>query len=183
MEEAELIKEAKKGSAAAQKILFDQLSDNMMIICCRYLKTRQDAEEVLLDGFLRFFQNIHQFSYRGKAALHGYLKSIMINQCLMALRKKNNLNLTGEWDDSEVVLQEDELDQLSAEEILLLIMKLPVGYRTVFNLFAIEGLSHEEISGLLGITVGTSKSQLSKARGLLQKYLQKGGIYANRNAK
>jgi RNA polymerase sigma factor (sigma-70 family) len=171
MDTAQLVKEAKQGSAAAQKCLFDLLSGRMMILCCRYLKSREDAEEVLLDGFYKFFKNIHSFHYQGDAALAGWLKKIMINECLMLLRKKNVFTIVTEVAAEEIPLQEEALNNLSAKEIFDLIVQLPVGYRTVFNLHIIEGMEHKEIAVLLGIAEGTSKSQLSKAKALLQKNL------------
>jgi RNA polymerase sigma-70 factor (ECF subfamily) len=100
----------------------------------------------------------------------------MINECLMFLRKKNVFNLTTETSIEEIPLKEEIQSRLSALEIFSLIIQLPVGYRTVFNLYAIEGMSHQEIAEQLGISEGTSKSQLSKARLLLQKILTQNGI-------
>lgn len=171
MDIAQLVKEAKQGSAAAQKCLFDLLSDRMMLLCCRYLKNRQDAEEVLLDGFYKFFKNLSSFNYRGEGELVSWLKRIMINECLMLLRKKNVFLIVSDVMAEEMPLNEDMLDMLSAKEIFDLVVQLPVGYRTVFNLYVIEGVDHKEIAGMLGIAEGTSKSQLSKAKALLQKNL------------
>lgn len=167
----QLIKESRHGSAAAQKCLFDQFADKMMLLCRRYVKSPQDAEELMLDGFFKFFKNIESFIYQGDAALYAWLKRIMINECLMFLRKKTVFTIVSETAAEELAFQEEALDNLSAAEIFNLIVQLPIGYRTVFNLYAIEGMSHREIAVLLGITEGTSKSQLSKARTLLQKML------------
>ncbi len=184
MKLADLLKEAKLGSAAAQKYLFDRLSDNMMLLCCRYVKNREDAEEILLDGFFKFYKNLPAFQYKGDAALYSWLKKIMINECLMFLRKKNVFTIVTESAAEDLSLNEDALNNLSAAEIFGLVIQLPVGYRTVFNLFEIEGIGHSEISQLLGITEGTSKSQLSKAKTLLQKMLlQKGTEYVKRKSK
>src|SRR5438105_3246811 len=89
MDTSELIREAKQGSTAAQKILFDQFAEKMMLVCQRYVKSPQDAEELLLDGFYKFFSKISSFTYQGDAPLYGWLKRIMINECLMFLRAKN----------------------------------------------------------------------------------------------
>jgi RNA polymerase sigma factor (sigma-70 family) len=167
----ELIKEAKQGSSAAQKCLFDQLSDKMLMVCRRYVKSPEDAEELMLDGFYKFFRNISSFNYQGDAAFYAWLKKIMINECLMFLRKKTVFTIVSETAAEELVLEDDVLNKLSAAEIFNLIVQLPVGYRTIFNLHSIEGMAHAEIAALLGITEGTSKSQLSKARTLLQKML------------
>lgn len=168
---AELIKEARQGSAAAEKCLFDQFADKMMLVCRRYVKSPEDAEELMLDGFYKFFKNISSFNYQGDAALFVWLKKVMINECLMFLRRKTVFTIVSETAAEELSLQEDVLNKLSAAEIFNLVIQLPVGYRTIFNLHTIEGMSHGEIATLLGIAEGTSKSQLSKARTLLQKML------------
>jgi RNA polymerase sigma factor (sigma-70 family) len=184
MDLEELIKEAKAGSSAAQKCIFDQLAERMMVICCRYVKSREDAEELLLDGFYKFFKALSGFHYQGDGALFVWIKKIMINECLMFLRKKNAFKIVTEEEACDVQLDDEALDRLSAEEIFSLIVLLPLGYRTVFNLYIVEGMAHREIAELLGISEGTSKSQLSKARSLLQKLLaQKGEHYGNRKTK
>ena len=181
---SELVKEAKQGSTAAQKCLFDQFAEKMLLVCQRYVKSPEDAEELLLDGFYKFFTKIASFSYQGDAALYGWLKRIMINECLMFLRAKNVFTIVTEATAEEIPLQEEALDNLSAEEIFKLIVQLPVGYRTVFNLYAIEGMSHGEIAGMLSISEGTSRSQFSKAKVLLQKLLvQKDIRYVKRKSK
>lgn len=169
---SELVIAAKKGNASAQKKLFDALADRMLILCRRYVKNKEDAEEILLDGFYKFFKHLHHFNYVNEAGLYAWLKKILINECLMFLRKKNVFIMSTESSAAEIVLEEDALNNLSAEEIFKLIVQLPVGYRTVFNLHIIEGIQHKEIARLLGITEGTSKSQLSKAKSLLQKMLE-----------
>jgi RNA polymerase sigma-70 factor (ECF subfamily) len=184
MNTSELVKEARQGSTAAQKCLFDQLAEKMLLVCQRYVKSPEDAEELLLDGFYKFFTNISSFSYQGDAALYGWLKRIMINECLMFLRAKNVFTIVTEATAEEIPLQEEALDNLSAEEIFKLIVQLPVGYRTVFNLYAIEGMSHGEIAAMLSISEGTSRSQFSKAKVLLQKLLlQKDIKYVKRKSK
>jgi RNA polymerase sigma factor (sigma-70 family) len=183
MDVSELIKEARQGSAASQKCLFDLLSDKMMLVCRRYLKSREDAEEALLDGFYKFFKNLSAFHYQGDSALHVWLKKIMINECLMMLRKKNVFTIVIESAAEDIPLEEEALNNLSAKEIFDLIVQLPVGYRTVFNLYVIEGMDHKEIAALMGIAEGTSKSQLSKAKSLLQKkLLQNGTAYVKRKS-
>ena len=183
MEIAQLVKEAKQGSASAQKCLFDLLGDRMMLVCRRYLKSREDAEEILLDGFYKVFKNLPSFHYQGDAALIGWIKKIMINECLMLLRKKNVFTIVTESAAEDIPIEEAALNNLSAKEIFDLIVQLPVGYRTVFNLSVIEGMEHREIATLLGIAEGTSKSQLSKAKILLQKnLLQNGAEYVKRKS-
>ena len=184
MEIAQLVKEAKHGSSAAQKCLFDLLSDRMMLLCRRYVKSPEDAEEVLLDGFYKFFKNLTELHYPGEGALINWLKKIMVNECLMLLRKKNVFTIVTEAAAEDMVLEATALDALSAKEIFELIIQLPVGYRTVFNLHVMEGMEHKEIAALLGIAEGTSKSQLSKAKILLQKnLLQHGTAYTKRKSR
>ena len=176
MDTSKLIKEAKHGIAASQKCLFDQFSDRLMLVSRRYLKNNEDAEEALLDGFYKFFKNLGSFQYNGEAQLYAWLKKIMINECLMMLRKKNVFTMVTEDAVADIQLEEDALNNLSAKEIFELILELPVGYRTIFNLHVIEGMNHKEIAAIAGITEGTSKSQLSKARALLQKKLLQNGL-------
>jgi RNA polymerase sigma factor (sigma-70 family) len=176
MDVLKLVKEAKHGIAASQKCLFDQFSDKLMLVCCRYLKTQEDAEEALLDGFYKFFKNLDSFQYNGEPQLYAWLKRIMINECLMMLRKKNVFTIVTEDVAEDVMLEEETLNTLSAKEIFELILQLPVGYRTIFNLHVIEGMNHKEIAALTGIAEGTSKSQLNKARALLQKKLLQNGL-------
>jgi RNA polymerase sigma-70 factor (ECF subfamily) len=176
MDISQLIKEAKQGSTAAQKCLFDEMADKLLMICRRYVKNREDAEEMMLNGFYKFFKNLSSFSYQSDAALFAWLKKIMVNECLMFLRKKNVFTISSDLVAEEVSLQEEALNNLSAAEIFNLVVQLPVGYRTVFNLYEIEGMSHKDIAALLNISEGTSKSQLSKSKVLLQKMLLKKGV-------
>ena len=171
MDTSLLIKEAKYGSNAAQKCLFNLWAGRMNVLCRRYVKNSEDAEEVLLDGFYKFFKTIASFRYTSEPELHNWIKRIMINECLMFLRKKNVFSIVPEMAAASLPLEEVALDNLSVTEIFHLVLKLPVGYRTVFNLYVIEGMDHREIARLLRITEGTSKSQLSRAKNLLQKML------------
>lgn len=176
-----LIMEAKQGSQAAQQGLFSLFAAQMVMVCRRYIKSREDAEERMIDGFYKCFKNLPQFEYQGEAAFYSWLKTIMVHECLMFLRRQNSFQITPAEDAAEIVVEADVLDDLSAAEIFALIVQLPLGYRTVFNLYAVEGMPHAEIASLLGISQGTSKSQLSKARALLQKMcIQNHSAYAAR---
>lgn len=170
------IEDARSGNAAAQKVLFNRLADPMMALCCRYVNTREDAEEILLDGFYKFFTNLPGFRYQGEAALYAWIKKIMVNECLMFLRRHHSFAVVSEVEAEAVVRDEEPLADLSAAEIFELIVRLPVGYRTVFNLHVVEGMEHQEIAEVLGIAEGTSKSQLRKAKILLRKMLSLKGI-------
>jgi RNA polymerase sigma factor (sigma-70 family) len=170
MELQQLLRECKRNGAAAQKCLYEQFATSMFLLCRRYLRTDEAAEEAMMNGFLKFFHGLDRFQYVSDAATVGWLRRIMVNECLMQLRSTNSfLQVAAEL--PEVADAGDPLDGLSAEEIFRLITGLPIGYRTVFNLYVMEGLGHKEIAKELGITEGTSKSQLSKARQLLQQQL------------
>ena len=183
---SEQLEDARSGSAAAQKYLFDHFADPMMALCCRYVKNRADAEELLLDGFYKFFSRLGEFRYQGEAALYAWIRTIMVRECLMFLRRRHAFSMLAKSDAAaeELSYEGEALDALSATEIFDLIVQLPVGYRTVFNLHVIEGMEHKEIAVSLGIAEGTSKSQLSKAKLLLQKMLlQKGIKYVKRKTR
>lgn len=176
MNVSDQIEDARSGNAAAQKVLFNRLADAMMALCCRYVKNREDAEEILLDGFYKFFASLPGFRYQGEAALYAWIKKIMVNECLMFLRRHHSFAVVPEVEGEAVSREEEPLADLSAAEIFELIVRLPVGYRTVFNLHVIEGMEHREIAESLGIAEGTSKSQLRKAKILLRKMLSLKGI-------
>ncbi len=167
----------KKQDRISQKHLFDSFSDGMLMVCMRYVKSLPDAEEIMLNGFYNFFKSIDRFEYKGQGSIGGWLKKIMVNECLIFLRKKGSLKIMDEGYAQEISVDDGMLARMNTNEIFQLIMTLPSGYRTVFNLFVVEGYSHKEIAGMLGISEGTSKSQLNKARVLLQKIMKEKGCY------
>lgn len=184
MDILEILVEIKEGSRAAQKLLFDTTADRMMTVCCRYVKRREDAEEILLNGFFKAYRHLPAFQYQSDAAFYAWLKKLMVNECLMFLRKKHVFMLEADLNTEEVSLDNDALSRLSAASIHAMILQLPIGYRTVFNLYELEGYNHAEIAGLLAISTGTSKSQLSKAKSMLQKMIiQKENYYARQQSK
>ena len=167
MSEPELIQRLQKGEGKAHKVVYEKYAGIMLGICLRYLKNQMDAEEVMLNGFVKIFQHVHQ--YESKGSFEGWMKRIMVNEALMQIRKKEPvyLSIDSEYDIFEADSRTDH--DLDAQELMDLLNELPSGYRTVFNLYAIEGYNHKEIGELLGISEGASKSQLSKARAALQK--------------
>lgn len=167
----QLVHNAKQGDKAAEKALFIRLSDNFLLMCQRYVKNEADAEERMLDGFYKFFRALPKFRYESDAALYACLGRIMLNECIMQLRKKKVFHIVAEPLETDAMLEEDQLDRLTAGEIHAMISKLPDGARTIFNLNAVEGYSHGEIGGMLGISAGTSRSQFARARVLLQQSL------------
>jgi len=158
----------KKGDRQSQKAIYDLYVPIMFGICRRYVKNEQDAEDVMLGGFLKIFTKIDQ--YRGTGNFEGWMKRIMVNESLMFLRK-HNMNLSVEISDHQIPISPDAESNLQTKELLALLNKLPTGYRTVFNLYAIEGYKHQEIADMLGISINTSKSQLIKARKKLKEFL------------
>jgi len=165
-----------QGDAKAQRLLYDRYADQMFRICYRYIKKEYDSEDVLAVGFVKVFKNIKRFEYRGKGSLGSWIKRIVINESLMHLRKKDPLNQaldTGEIQINSGVQSDQEL---LAQDIYRMVRQLPTGYRTVFNMYVIDGYTHREIANYLNVSENTSKSQLSKARGHLRKMLKKHGI-------
>ncbi len=168
MSENDLIDRCLKNERSAQKELYDKYKVEMYGVCRRYIKNDLDAEDAMIQGFYKALTRLEQ--YRGTGNFGGWLRRIMVNESLMYLRKYN-LNLSLEKAE-QVVSKEVNVEQTFAEQdILKLLDRLPAGYRTVFNLYAIEGFSHKEIAEELGISVNTSKSQLLKARKRLQELL------------
>ena len=168
--ETELIHACKKQNAKAQRILYDKYASYMLGLCKRYVRGELEAEDVMIRGFMKVFSKIDLFE--GKGSFEGWMKRIMINESLGYIRKNKAMYLET---DIEAADKEPELDKLStaleAKDLLKMINELPSGYRTIFNLYAIEGYSHKEIGELLGINENTSKSQLSRARMHLQRKL------------
>jgi RNA polymerase sigma-70 factor (ECF subfamily) len=167
-QEAQLVKALRKEDPKAQRQVYDKYSTRMLALCFRYVCDDMAAEDVMVEGFLKVFEKIGQFS--GEGSFEGWIRRIMVNEALGYLRKQKRIledNLSDEANNIPDYAQADQ--NLQAEELLALIEALPVGYRTVFNLYAIEGYAHMEIAQMLGITESTSKSQLHRARALLQK--------------
>ncbi|MCS6916842.1 MAG: RNA polymerase sigma factor [Chitinophagales bacterium] len=164
----ELIRGCLRGEERCYRQLYERTAPTMFGVCLRYVSDYQEAEDVLQEGYLKVFRNLHQF--RGEGSLLGWMRRIFINTALAALRKRMHLPDQVDADEHHEELPvSDVLSRLDAADLLQLIRRLPDGYRTVFNLHAIEGYSHQEIAELLHISTGTSKSQLARARYQLQK--------------
>lgn len=172
MTESTLIKACIDHDRKSQKLLFDSYSGNMYAICLRYLKNEFDAQEALQKSFIKVFKNIHQFN--GSGNLGAWIRRIVVNVCIEALRKRkaDRLFFTEE-DLPEMVLNETDFDEENYKHLLALLDTLPEGYRIVFSMFVIDEYSHAEIAKILGIKESTSRSQLLKARKYLQNLLQK----------
>lgn len=158
-----IINECKKQNSEAQKALYDMYRDTMYAVCLRYIKSAQDAEDVFIEAFFKVFDKLS--SYKGDGSFEGWVRRIMINECLMWLRKRNNLNMTVEISDKDMLEHSEELPPIEEfSEVLSMLDELPVGYRTIFNLYVFEELKHREIAEQLGISINTSKSQLILAK-------------------
>lgn len=168
--EEKLVKQCCRGNSKAQKELYERYSSQMLSVCRRYLYSLQDAEEVLSNAFVKVFTKIDQFD--GSGALGGWIRRIMINESLNFIRYKKNLFVEVEEENHQSFSHQPLHDEMNADYLLEMIADLPMGYRTVFNLYAIEGYNHREIGEMLEISENTSKSQLSKARKQLQKRLE-----------
>lgn len=176
MQEAQLIAELKKQNPFVQKRVYDTFVKRMFRLCVRYVRAEEDAQELLMNGFLKFFRSVDKIEFRGENSIEPYLKKIMVNECLMFVRQKQLSTVSlEETIDNEPISNFSAYENIDEEEIYRLILSLPNGYRTVFNLFAIEGFSHQEIAEKLKISESTSKTQLHKARLILQTALQKRG--------
>ena len=164
-----------------QKMLYDTYSSRMLGLCVRYAKSHPLAEDLLQEGFIRVFSNIKMFRFEG--SFEGWMKRIIVNTVVENLRQSVKMYSIEEVNGIEhKALEHGIEDELNTNELLKIIQNLPDGFRTIFNLFAIEGYTHHEISKMLKITEGTSKSQLARARVLLQKKILESTQYKNYEA-
>lgn len=159
-----IIQQCKEQNPQAQKNLYDMYKDALYAVCRRYIVTTQDAEDIFINGFFKILTKID--SYTGEGRFENWMRRIMVNESLMFLRKKAKLKLKTvplESDFPEEEWKECE-DYLTYDQVLKILDKLPVGYRTVFNLYVFEDYNHREIGELLNISINTSKSQYLMAR-------------------
>ena len=172
MTEEELIKGCIRENAACQKEVFNRFAGRMLGVCQRYARNTADAEDILQDAFIKVFNKIGQFKFEG--SFEGWVRRIAVNT---ALKKYSLIRYDKEFtgydinENQEGQSEPAAFSHLTEKDLLVLINSLPDGYRLIFNLYVIEGYQHEEIAGMLGIQPGTSRSQLVKARTLLQKQI------------
>jgi len=171
MDEKQLIDGCIKRDRKAQKALYNKYSNRMLAVCLRYVGDMEDARDLLQEGFIKLFANLHQ--YTGGGSFDGWVRKIFVNCALERLRQQDVLRNAVDINDTDYADIPDEtaVSQLSAEEIMAYVQSLPDGFRTVFNMFAIEGYSHKEIGQKLNITESTSRSQYMRARKILQKMI------------
>ena len=168
MDELTLVNNCIKGDPKAQRTLFERYAPKMLGVCLRYADSQEQAEDVLQDAFIKVFTKLDHYS--GDGSLEGWIRRIMVNTSLDQIRKNAKFMTNVSVDDVEYKLDFDGqiLSSLMEQDLLQLINDMPVGYRTVFNMFAIEGYSHKEIAKELSITENTSKSQYSRAKAYLR---------------
>lgn len=175
-EERELIQLAVENNRQAQQKIYTQFSPKMLSVCRQYIKDMHQAEDVMITAFMKVFTKLNNFEFKG--SFEGWIRRIMINECISFIRVDKKLKYTEDETYFEESFNNIE-SQFSIEDIQFLIDSLPDGYKIVFNLYAIEGYKHQEIATMLGINEGTSKSQLSHARKMLQAQINKLKNYSN----
>lgn len=178
-----VIEGCKRNDRHAQRFVYEHYSSKMYALCCRYVKDKMEAEDVLVTAFTKVFDRISQF--KGEGSFEGWIRRIIVNESLTYLRRNKSMYVETDVEEADREPDYAQLNnELEAEDLRKLIAELPTGYRIVFNLYAIDGFSHQEIADQLGITESTSKSQLSRARTLLQKKLVEleGGVQKNTEA-
>lgn len=169
--ETDLIRGCMEGDRRMQKLLYDQFSSKMYAVCLRYMGNSDDAQDILQEGFIKVFRNLEKF--RGDGSFEGWMRRIFVNTAIEQIRKrKTDLSLTEKEEVIELKAV-SALDNINEKDLLQIVSELSPGYRTVFNMYVVEGFNHKEISEALGISEGTSKSQLARARMILQEKIKR----------
>ena len=168
----QLIESCKKGDRIAQKVMYDRLAPRMFPVCIRYTGDRTVAEDILQEGFITLFSKLG--SYKGDGSFEGWARRIFVTAALMYLRKKDALKMSDDLEAARGLKAEtaSQVENIGYKELMALVMSLPTGFRTIFNMYAIEGYSHKEIADILGISEVTSRSQYSRAKAILQKKIK-----------
>ena len=164
-----LIKRCADNDRKAQKEIYQLFAGKLFSICLKYSKNRQEAQDNFQDGFVVIFEKVGQYKFKG--SFEGWMKRIMLNTVLLKYRKKTVLNIVTEEIPDEVIVDVDD-DEISLDYLLGIIGELPDRYRLVFNLYVLDGYSHKEISKMLLIAEGTSKSNLARARAILKQKIE-----------
>lgn len=172
-DEKQIIDGCTHGKSWAQKLVYELYSEQMMAVCARYVSDRETAKDLFQDAFIKVFSNISAYTASGSFA--GWIRRIFVTTALEYLRKNDALKQSINLDDIDYSIEHEDvtiLDRISANELMKCVEALPNGYRTVFNLYAIEGYAHAEIANMLDISENTSRSQFMRARKMLQKSVQ-----------
>lgn len=156
---------------AAQQELYSRYSPKMLTVCYRFARNREDAEDMLQEGFIRVFTQIHQFQHKG--SFEGWIRRIIVHTCINHLKKHKKFNDAVDISNAQnIMVREESVPSIiQAKQVIECIRTLPVGYRTVLNLFAIEGFTHREIAQMLEIEESTSRSQYTRAKAMLEQLL------------
>lgn len=170
MTDKELVEGCIREDRKYQKILWNLYSSKLMALCLRYCKNQEEAEDALMESFVRIYDKILTFRYQ--SSLETWMRRITVNISINKLRSQKDIWKELSESEYELGYTDNAMYQLEAKQIMQLIERLPVGYRTVFNLFVVEGYTHKEIAEMMGIDEGTSRSQLAKARKSLQEMLE-----------
>ncbi len=172
LSESDLIQGCIDGNRQMQEVLYKRFSPKMYGVCLRYSGNVEDANDLLQEGFIKVYKNLGKF--RGDGSFEGWIRRIFVNTSIEHFRKKVKLyNVTEVQENTIEDIELNILDSLAEKDIISLVNELSPGYKAVFNMHVIEGYSHKEIAEILGITEGTSKSQLARAKGVLKKSLDK----------
>ena len=173
-DEKKIIRKCLRGNAQAQRALYDMHKVKWFMICLRYAHNKMEAEDMLQEGLISIFKDLRQFDPE-RASFAAWSSKVIVNAALQYLRKWKKLNFNQSIDDHEEYLSynEDIYGNIGAKELTAIVQELPDGYRTVFNLYAVEGYKHREIAEMLSISENTSKSQLMKAKNMLRNRLEK----------
>lgn len=169
--ESDLIKACIAGNRAMQEELYRRFAPKMYAVCMRYANNADDAQDLLQEGFIKVYRNLEKF--RAEGSFEGWVRRVFVNTSIEHFRRKNTLYSITEKEEN--VIEDSDitaLDNLAEKDIIALVQELSPGYRTVFNMYVVEGYSHKEIGKILGISEGTSKSQLARAKAILQKKVQ-----------
>jgi RNA polymerase sigma factor (sigma-70 family) len=165
--ESDLINGCMQGNRRMQEELYRRFSPRMYAVCLRYASNAEEAEDILQEGFIKIFKKLD--SFRGDGSFEGWIRRIFVNTAIEHFRRKRYLMPVTEKEENTIEGKYTSvLDELGAKDIMALIQELSPGYRTVFNMYVVEGYTHKEIADMLGISEGTSKSQLSRAKVILQ---------------
>ena len=169
--DTEIIRGCLKGSLKMQKVLYERFAPKMLGVCLRYARDKEEAEDMLQEGFIKVFMKLGEF--RGDGSFEGWIRRIMVNTAINYYLRLRKHFYQQDIKEIEEITEDSQIafDQLHVKDLLRLVQSLPVGYRTVFNLYEIEGYQHKEIAEIMSISVSTSKTQLLHARRLLQKRL------------
>lgn len=173
-EKNDIIQSCIRGERLAQKALYQRYKNKMFVLCLRYANCREDAEDILQEGFVKVFRDMHQYS--GAGNFEGWIRKVVLRVALQYIRKQRQFQFTSDFERLENTLstevETEPFDRELVKKVLHLMRKMPVGFRTVLNLYIMEGYSHQQIADELNISVGTSKSQLNRAKKYLRELVE-----------